>query len=125
MLGPEFSLSYLATHATLVFNVCSNLASLPHVLISPSGRSCLLADQGVIATTNLFDGVDYYNLANQRLVDSLRMPIVDNVITPITSDNTGSLIVGGSNGVVQVFQPFPAADIQTLELECEWRKWLS
>lgn len=85
----------------------------------PSGRSCLSADQGTIAITNLFDGVDWYSLANQGLVDSLRTTIVDNVITPIISDEAGSLIIGGSCGVVQVLQPFPAMVVQTLELECK------
>ena len=85
----------------------------------PSGRSCLLADQGVIGITNLFDGVDWYNLANQCLVNSLRTTIVDNIITPIVSDNAGSLIIGGSCGAVQVLQTFPPVVTQTLELECE------
>lgn len=86
---------------------------------SPSGHSCLLANQKVIATTNLFDGVDYYDLANQGLVDSLRMTITDNIITPIISDNAGLLIVGGSSGTVLVLQAFPAAIVQTLDLESE------
>jgi hypothetical protein len=85
----------------------------------PSGRSCLLEDQGAIAVTNLFDGVDWYDLTNQRLVNSLRTTIVDNVITPIISDSAGSLVIGGSCGAVQVLQPSPAAVVQTLELERE------
>jgi len=85
----------------------------------PSGRSCLLEDQGAIAVTNLFDGVDWYNLTNQGLVDSIKTTIVDNVITPIISDGAGSLIIGGSCGTVQVLKPFPAAVVQKLELERE------
>lgn len=73
----------------------------------------------MIATTNLFDGVDYYDLASQSLVDSLRMTITDNVIMPVISDATGSLIVGGSSGAVHVLQAPPAVVAQTLELESE------
>ena len=77
-------------------------------------------NQGVIATTNLFDGVDYYDLANKSLVDSLRMTITDNVIAPIITDVAGSLIVGRSSGIVHVLQAFLlAAIVQTLELESE------
>ncbi|KAF9642844.1 hypothetical protein BDM02DRAFT_3132828 [Thelephora ganbajun] len=36
---------------------------------------------------------------------------------PIISDNTGSLIIGGGDGAVQIVQPFPAIVVQTLELE--------
>ncbi|KAF9643089.1 hypothetical protein BDM02DRAFT_3132669 [Thelephora ganbajun] len=67
----------------------------------PSGQSCLIADQGVIAITNLFDGVDLYDLTNQGLVDSLRTTIVDNIITPIVSGRADLLIIGGSCGAVQ------------------------
>ena len=88
----------------------------------PSGRSCLSLDDGTIAVTNLFDGVDWYNLANQRLVDSFRMTIEDNVITPILSNGMGSLIIGGSCGAVQVLQPSPAIVVQTLGLEGEWHR---
>ena len=73
----------------------------------------------MIATTNLLDGIDWYSLGNQARVESLRTTIVDNIVTPIISDNVGSLIIGGSCGVVQVLRPFSAAVAQTLELECE------
>lgn len=73
----------------------------------------------MIAVTNLFDGVDWYDLASQGLVDSFKMTIVDNVITPIICDSAGFLIVGGSCGVVQVLQQFPATAVQTLGLEGE------
>lgn len=121
VLGSKFSVSYLADHATVVPNVRlispSNL--YPISSFSLSGRSCLLADQKVIATTNLFDGVDYYDLENQSLVNSLRMTIADNIIAPVVSGNAGSFIVGGSSGAVHVLQAFPAAIVQTLELESE------
>lgn len=73
----------------------------------------------MIATTNLFDGVDYYDLTNQSLVDSLRMTITDNVILPIISGDAGSFVVGGSSGAVCVLQAYPPAVIQTLGLEGE------
>ena len=99
---------------------CSSLSYLCFAPSSfPSGRSCLLADQGVIAATNLLDGVDWYSLASQDRVESLRMTIMENIITPITSDNAGSLIIGGSCGTVQVLHPFSATVAQTLELECK------
>jgi hypothetical protein len=67
---------------------------LPHILISASGRSWFLEDQNLIATTNLFDGVDYYDLTNKSLVDSMRMSIKDNIITPIrSSDRVFCLLV--------------------------------
>jgi hypothetical protein len=119
MLGSKFSLSCVANHTTVVSNVRSNPTSPFRFLILPSGRSCLSVDHGTIAVTNLFDGVDWYDLASQGVIDSLRIAIVDNVITPIISDSVGSLIVGGSCGAVQVLQPFPAVVVQTLELEGE------
>ena len=73
----------------------------------------------MVAVTNLFDGVDCYDLTNQCLVYSFKTTITENVITPVILDRTGSLIVGGSCEPVQVFHPFPAEVIQTLELECE------
>lgn len=85
----------------------------------PSGRSCLLEDQGIIAVTNLFDGVDCYDLTDQSLVYSFKTAIPENVITPVISGRTGSLIIGGSCGTVQVLHPFPAEVIQTLELKRE------
>ena len=94
--------------------------SLPNPF--PSGRSCLSVDRKAIAVTNLFDGVDWYDLTSRGLVDSLRTTIEDNVIIPIVSDGAGSLIIGGSCGTVQLLQPFPAIVIQTLELEGEWRR---
>lgn len=121
MLESNLSITYVADHATVISDVRSNSPSSFCSITSffLSGRSCLLADQGVIATTNLFDGVDYYDLANQSLVDSLRMTIADNTIAPIISDTAGSLIIGGSSGAVHVLQAFPAAIVQTLELESE------
>ncbi|KAF9642325.1 hypothetical protein BDM02DRAFT_3193488 [Thelephora ganbajun] len=74
-------------------------------------------DHRAIAVTNLFDGVDWYDLVSQGLVDSVRTTIVDNVITPIISGSAGSLIIGGSCGAVQVLQPPPAIVVQTLGLE--------
>jgi hypothetical protein len=121
VLGSNFSIYGLADQATVISNVGSNSPlNFAHIIILfPSGRSCLLANHNMIATTNLFDGVDYYDLANQNLVDSLRMTITDNVVTPIASGNTGSLIVGGSSGAVHVLQAFPATVVQTLELQGE------
>jgi len=78
-----------------------------------------LSSQGAIAVTNLFDGVDLYDLTNRSLVGSLRVEVAENIITPIISDNAGSMIIGGSTGTVQVLQPIPAAVIQTLDLEGE------
>lgn len=70
----------------------------------------------MIAVTNLFDGVDCYDLTNQCLVYSFKTTITENIITPVILDATGSLIIGGSCGTVQVFRPLPAEVIQTLEL---------
>ena len=84
-----------------------------------SGRSCLSVDRRAIAITNLFDGVDWYDLTSRGLADSLRTTITDNVITPIISDGAGSLIIGGSCGTVQILQPFPAIVVQSLGLEGE------
>ena len=86
---------------------------------SPSGRSCLSADCRAIAVTNLFDGVDLYDLTSRSLVDSLRTTIADNIITPIISDGAGLLIMGGSCGTVQLLQLSPATVVQTLDLEGE------
>lgn len=110
----------MANYTAVVSNVCPNPTSisLSHSL-PPSGRSCLIADRGVIAATNLLDGVDWYNLATQNRVESLRTTISDNVITPIISDSAGSLIIGGSCGTVQVLHPFSTAVAQTLGLDCE------
>lgn len=74
-------------------------------------------DNGAIAVTNLFDGVDWYNLTTQDLAESLHTTIGENVITPIIRDDEGFLVIGGSVGAVQVLQPPPAALAQTLELE--------
>ena len=107
-------------------NVCSSLIPL-HTSSShdsSSGRSCLSTDCRAIAVTNLFDGVDWYDLKSRGLVDSFRTTIADNVITPIVSDGAGSLIIGGSCGVVQLLQPFPAIVVQTLGLEGEWHQGL-
>lgn len=89
---------------------------------SPSGRSCLSVDCRAIAITNLFDGVDLYDLTSRSLVDSLRTTIADNIITPIISDGAGLLIVGGSCGTVQLLQLFPAIIVQTLDLEGGWHR---
>ncbi|KAF9786242.1 WD40-repeat-containing domain protein, partial [Thelephora terrestris] len=83
------------------------------------GRSCLSTNNGTIAVTNLFDGVDWYSIKSQRLVDSFRMLIEDNIVAPIIFDGTGSWISGGSCGAVRVICPFPAIGIETLELEGE------
>lgn len=123
MLGSRFVVSCLANHATDLSNVCNNLPPYLTCSSSASGRSCLLADQGAIAVTNLFDGVDCYNFTDNCLVDSFRTTITENVISPIISDCVGSLIIGGSCGAVQVLRPFPAITTQTLELECEYRDY--
>lgn len=103
----------------------SCLHPTPSLKSFTSGRSCLLTDQGVIATTNLLDGVDWYNLTSRDRVESLRTTIMENIITPVISDNAGSLIIGGSCGTVQVLHPFSATVAQTLELECEWHRKFS
>lgn len=74
-------------------------------------------DKETIAVTNLFDGVDYYSLSSQNLVDSIRVKITDNCPTSILFDERGLVAFGGSSGVVQVACLSPPAIIQTLEVE--------
>ena len=103
-------------------NVCPDCTRhrLSRILTFPK-RSVLFIspDNRVVAVTNLFDGVDWYDLENQCLVDSFRMAIEDNIVTPIILNSSGSWITGGSCGVVQVVRPFPTIVVETLGLEGE------
>lgn len=82
-----------------------------------SGRSCLSLDQTTIAITNLFDGVDLYSVADRRLVSSIKSPIAENVPVQVTFDRCGDVAIGGSSGVIHVFQTSPPATVQKLELK--------
>lgn len=83
----------------------------------PSGRSCLSVDEETIAVTNLFDGVDRYDISHQELIESLKTTIVENVMTLIILDDDGFLAFGGSSGAVQILKPTPMGINQTLELD--------
>jgi len=71
----------------------------------------------MIAITNLFNGVDYYSLSNQRLVGSIKAEITDNCPTSVVFDRRGFVAFGGSSGIVQVACLSPSAVVQTMEVE--------
>lgn len=87
------------------------------MLTSNSGRSCISPNQTIIAITNLFDGVDLYNLADQTLVGSVKIPIIENVPVPVIFGSRGHIATGGSSGVIHIHQILPPATIQKLALK--------
>lgn len=69
----------------------------------PSGQSDLHPDGTMIAVSNLFDGVDWYSTSPPKRAYSVKIPISDNLPTPLSYVHGGSaLLIGGTAGKARI-----------------------
>jgi len=60
-------------------------------------------DGTTIAVSNLFDGVDWYSTSPPRHAYSVKIPISDNLPTPLSYiDNGSAILVGGTSGKAHI-----------------------
>ncbi|KAF9778512.1 hypothetical protein BJ322DRAFT_1014643 [Thelephora terrestris] len=102
--------------------VCWDVASMS-VLWNIVPRSCSLGWSAIspgekhIVVSNLFDGLDFYSIANCTLSHSVPCPInqQSNALVPVLYSSDGSaVIVGGTSGSVRVLDSRSCETLQVL-----------
>lgn len=82
----------------------------------PSGRSALHPNGSTIAVSNLFDGVDWYSISPQKHANSVKIPISDNLPTPLCYIHGGSaLLVGGTSGKAHIIDCRSLNELQAMD----------
>lgn len=68
-----------------------------------SGFSAISSDETTLAISNLFDGLDMYDLKNQRFTHTLPTYIMENVLIPLVFvHNNEAILVGSAHGAVKI-----------------------
>ena len=82
-----------------------------------SGWSAISPEERHIVVTNLFDGLDFYSIANCALSHSVPCPInqQNNALVPVVYSSDGSaIIVGGTSGSIRVLDSRSCETLQVL-----------
>lgn len=81
-----------------------------------SASSAVSLDEKVIVVSNLYDGLDWYNIPDRTFSRSVPLRINHNVPIPVLLiDDEKFLLVGGTSGNVKILDAHTAETIQTLE----------
>lgn len=67
------------------------------------GFSAISSDETTLAVSNLFDGLDIYDLKNQQFTRTLPTYIMENVLIPLVFvHNNEAILVGSAHGAVKI-----------------------
>lgn len=89
----------------------------PIIDFSRSGWSAVSPGEKHIVVSNLFDGLDFYSVADRALSHSIPCPInqQENALIPVLfRDNGSTIIVGGTSGSVRVLDSSSYETLQVL-----------
>lgn len=93
------------------------LASFIQIYSCNSGHSAISLDEKYIVVSNLYDGLDWYSVADRALSHTVHCPINQQMNLPIpvlfTGDG-GAIITGGTCGSVRVLDASTSETVQTL-----------
>jgi len=81
-----------------------------------SGRSTISLDQKTLVVSNLYDGLDWYNIPDRAFSRAVPIRITRNKPLPVLFiDDGDAIIIGGSSGEVRILDSRTAETLQTLE----------
>lgn len=81
-----------------------------------SGRSTISLDEKTLVVSNLYDGLDWYNIPDRVFSRAVPVRIVRNKPIPVLFiDNGNAIVVGGSSGTARILDSRTAETIQSLD----------
>ena len=73
-------------------------------------------DEKTLVVSNLYDGLDWYNISDRVFSRAVPVRIVQNKPIPVLFiDNGNAIMVGGSSGAARILDSRTAETIQTLD----------
>ena len=102
----------------LAICVCfPSLMVIPRLNLEDSGHSAISLDEKHIVVSNLYDGLDWYSVADRSLSHTVQCPINQqmNLPVPVLFTHDGeTIIMGGTCGSARLLDASTSETIQTL-----------
>jgi WD40 repeat protein len=121
LLGRSFDECFVEYRTTILqpvrVSMCNHIVQRSSAIFTCSGWSAISPGEKHIVVSNLFDGLDFYSIANCTLSHSVPCPInqQSNALVPVLYSSDGSaVIVGGTSGSVRVLDSRSCETLQVL-----------